>query len=510
LARRQVRAAWLHRASNNHYSVTAEQLAGSVLQTNQGEIDAESILAAQTVLALNSSFLQIYAHVADEVVVRARTFGSSWWLAQALNAAACARFWHPPYPSSFAAPAHALTAGTPSRWDIDPAGARTAWDEPLQLARVLGDRWLLIAVLISQAMGVPTDDDRSITAIKEAMALCDSVGAFTEKAKALALSAHVATERGEFTNVRVLLEERLAAEQHMGNTPGIVGGLRMLADFAHRTGELDSAEQFLLRSLTYATPGRDLHHFDTLAALGRVYFDRGEYERGLDHTRQALEIARRDADLPEMLSCLWLCGYFCVTRGAYEQAEDYAQELLTLTQKRADGRNRDFYLEIEGMIARYREDLPRARVLLEECITLRISLDDELNTIWATTQLTFTELSVGNLARAAMHLRKCLRYHRRSPFAVDLPLVLEAAAVLYAFHGDIGAARLWGAADALRTQIGAPMWPVDRPEYERRVAEARAQLGPEEWDAAWAAGRALTWEQAADEALAWLEASQPG
>jgi hypothetical protein len=46
------------------------------------------------------------------------------------------------------------------------------------------------------------------------------------------------------------------------------------------------------------------------------------------------------------------------------------------------------------------------------------------------------------------------------------------------------------------------MWPVDRPECERRVAEARAQLQPEIWDAAWIAGRALNWEQAAEEALA--------
>jgi hypothetical protein len=49
------------------------------------------------------------------------------------------------------------------------------------------------------------------------------------------------------------------------------------------------------------------------------------------------------------------------------------------------------------------------------------------------------------------------------------------------------------------------MWPVDRPAYERQVAQARA-LGPSAaWDAAWLAGRALTWKQVADEALALLE-----
>jgi len=46
---------------------------------------------------------------------------------------------------------------------------------------------------------------------------------------------------------------------------------------------------------------------------------------------------------------------------------------------------------------------------------------------------------------------------------------------------------------------------VDRPEYERRVAACRAALGDDAFDAAWQAGRALTWEQAVDAAVRWLE-----
>ena len=57
------------------------------------------------------------------------------------------------------------------------------------------------------------------------------------------------------------------------------------------------------------------------------------------------------------------------------------------------------------------------------------------------------------------------------------------------------------AAAALREHIGAPMWPVDRPAYARRVAECRAALGDATFDAAWQEGRALTWEQAANAAL---------
>ena len=58
------------------------------------------------------------------------------------------------------------------------------------------------------------------------------------------------------------------------------------------------------------------------------------------------------------------------------------------------------------------------------------------------------------------------------------------------------AARLWGAAESLREAIGMPLPPVDRVDYERSVAAARAQLGEKTFVAAWEEGRTMTAEQA--------------
>src|SRR5262249_35860897 len=62
------------------------------------------------------------------------------------------------------------------------------------------------------------------------------------------------------------------------------------------------------------------------------------------------------------------------------------------------------------------------------------------------------------------------------------------------------AARLFGAAEALRESGGRPLPPVYRADYDKAVAAARAQLDPASWAAAWAAGRALPLEQAIAEA----------
>ena len=71
------------------------------------------------------------------------------------------------------------------------------------------------------------------------------------------------------------------------------------------------------------------------------------------------------------------------------------------------------------------------------------------------------------------------------------------AAVVAALGGSLRAAGIWGAAERLREEIGAPLPPNERPRYDRRVAAARAALGDDAaFDRAWQEGRALTIEQA--------------
>jgi hypothetical protein len=66
----------------------------------------------------------------------------------------------------------------------------------------------------------------------------------------------------------------------------------------------------------------------------------------------------------------------------------------------------------------------------------------------------------------------------------------------------VKAGRLWGAATAVRAGIGAPLAPGERALQERSLAPVRAACGEEAFAAAWAAGAALSLEQALAEALA--------
>jgi hypothetical protein len=71
------------------------------------------------------------------------------------------------------------------------------------------------------------------------------------------------------------------------------------------------------------------------------------------------------------------------------------------------------------------------------------------------------------------------------------------------------AARIWGAAERLRQEIGAPLPPGERPRHDHQVAVARAAIADDAaFDRAWQEGLALTLEQAMD--LASQEPAEPG
>ena len=79
---------------------------------------------------------------------------------------------------------------------------------------------------------------------------------------------------------------------------------------------------------------------------------------------------------------------------------------------------------------------------------------------------------------------------------------LEGAAGVVGAQGQPErAARLFGATDAVRTALSVPVRPADRRRYDRDVTAVCTALGPDAFAAAWAAGRALSLEQAIAEAL---------
>ena len=85
----------------------------------------------------------------------------------------------------------------------------------------------------------------------------------------------------------------------------------------------------------------------------------------------------------------------------------------------------------------------------------------------------------------------------------DLATPIEQLARLAGIAGQPArAARLYGAAEALREAVGEHLPPVERSSYDRDVAQLRHQLDPTVMLAMWDEGRALPLDDALAEAAA--------
>lgn len=111
-------------------------------------------------------------------------------------------------------------------------------------------------------------------------------------------------------------------------------------------------------------------------------------------------------------------------------------------------------------------------------------------------------LAEGEIGKARAFYHESLALQRSIKDRKDMADGLERLARVAGAEGNAQrAARLLGAAANLRETIGAPLPPVDRPEYERCVAAARSVLGEAAFTAAWAKGQVMTLEEALHDAL---------
>ena len=115
----------------------------------------------------------------------------------------------------------------------------------------------------------------------------------------------------------------------------------------------------------------------------------------------------------------------------------------------------------------------------------------------------FTFRLQGELARAITLFQEALGPLQELGDRWMLARSLEGLAAVHSLQSEHRrAARIYGAAEALRETIGAPVNISLRPDYDYRVADACRALGATVFEAAWAEGRAMSLDQAVAYALA--------
>jgi non-specific serine/threonine protein kinase len=157
-------------------------------------------------------------------------------------------------------------------------------------------------------------------------------------------------------------------------------------------------------------------------------------------------------------------------------------------------------------------DYEQALACAEEAATLHREIGDLQGIIISLTALGMITLEAGDPERAKLYFEENLQLLQKMEHKMGIAYcLLGLAGVAGEQVRPDRAARLWGAAEALREAIGMNLSPFDRSHYryENRLAAARSLISEEIWEAAWSEGRAMTLEQAVGYALGEVQELAP-
>ncbi len=357
----------------------------------------------------------------------------------------------------------------------DQPQAEPAWKESLSLFRQAGDRWGIAVVLSSLGYiaRLHGDYQQASQFTRDSLTLFQELGDKAGIAQSLNRLGTVAFNRDEFKQAKALFEDSLAVQRELGtgNRGYWVGLLGFIACYQ---GDYARAVNLLNESMAMEREIGDGWGIGAaLDGLALVAYYQGNVEQAKAYWEESLERFQEQKDKGRIGSALCGLGWVAHRQGDYELAGTRLKEGLALFREEREKQNIAVALHSLGNVACTQGDTAQAAALYRESLVLRRDLAAKRG----------IAESLEGLAATAMD--------EATAGSVPAPAGTERAT------------RLFGAAEALRQAIGAPLPPIERAEHESYVAAARTELGQDQFASAWALGRAMvsdgpagSWERA--------------
>lgn len=323
------------------------------------------------------------------------------------------------------------------------------------------------------------------------------------RAKALLGAGVLAYSQGDYAEARRLYEESLALRRELGDKQNIAASLNNLAVLAYEQGDYAEARTLHEESLALR---RELGDKQSIAAslnnLGLVAHLQDDYKAARTFQEESLGLFREVGDKHGIAYSLFNLGNVSYAQGDNAEARPLLEESLGLRREMGDKAGMAYSLMGLGCVALTQGDNAAARTIQEESLALFREVEDKRGIAYSLHNLGNVVCAQEDYTTARSFLKESLALFRELGQQQGIAGSLEAFAALASVQKQAQrATRLWGAAEALREEIGTPLPPSQRVKYEGLVSETRADMNENAFAAAWAEGRAMTMEQAIEYAM---------
>jgi tetratricopeptide (TPR) repeat protein len=331
-------------------------------------------------------------------------------------------------------------------------------------------------------------------------ALARGDGAVGDRARALHAAGDLAQEQGDYECAVPLLEAGKAAAQEAGNARLVALCLTGLAIIATSKGSYGLAATFHEESLAvYRETGNEHGIAVALGNLGEVEAYRGDEQRANTFSAEAEVLYRKLGDRYGLATTLTNRGKAALHRGNYPRAlRSYTQSLAIYRDLAAPLAAAIDTLDL-GRAKQGIGDLERAGELYEKSLVTFRELGHRPGIAWALACRGLLALETNDVEGSLLTFGESLRLASNPE---QIATMLEGVAHAAAMCGlPEKAARMLGAATALRDARESPIPALETAARAQTAARLHAALDPTIFAAAQAAGRALSLEIATAEAL---------
>jgi ATP/maltotriose-dependent transcriptional regulator MalT len=320
------------------------------------------------------------------------------------------------------------------------------------------------------------------------------------RARALYEAAELAFIYARHMPLEQLAEESLALYQELGDPVGMAHSLSRLGGIDRIRSQFTLAQARLEEAATgFQALDNRWRQGQCFTEWARAATEEGRYEQAHALLSESLVLYQELGDAQRLDWVRYLLARLLfVGQQDRALARQLAEQSLGRFRERGDTPYSVYPLGLLGLIHLEQGELMAARRLLEESLAIGKQTGVETDAIELCLGLARLLAVQGDVAAARrLYHEGVTLLFECNVYKEGVAASLEGLAALEAGQGAQRlAARLWGAAHALRETIGAPVYPVYHASYERATALARARLGEQAFRMAWAEGRSMTPEQA--------------